>query len=508
MSFGVPQLPDLALLKIFRWISLSERAKLKRVCKRWNFLIESMKQVCLCVYGTRFPEGEYLAYKRPEPDRRNAIRVCSVDAVPNLTGPPFRSVDYLYLLAIENWRFMTDLNHLTKLKELVICHQSFEWLNLKLPCLSVLCLKKASFTHLDLDAEQLTTFVFWGKFGDFAFCSVNFRHPETLKVLEYESYVFENALQEFCNLEHLTGVQQCHSPIDLRALPKLKTLDLVARTESTNGRGLNVEMSSMVQGMSQRPDVHISSLGLEDYLFVFAWYRCTFLDVDHNYLIRYDTRVNPISFPIMISSFGQIAKKFHERSYYDYYDSDDDSDDSEEISQIEIPKSFFIKVPHISSIYMSTSSDPRNLVDFLRKSRCPVLRVLNKGHQEFFNQISYLTSITTLIIRTSANVRSVPALNFDFLVNMISLVNLELRICPQKWPLDSILRAVKKCKFFAHLILHQDINHVEVFFQPYTREAYNCMVFKRKLPEQSVEELFQYLSENEETKPFCDYSQF
>lgn len=72
----------------------------------------------------------------------------------------------------------------------------------------------------------------------------------------------------------------------------------------------------------------------------------------------------------------------------------------------------------------------------------------------------------------------------------------EGKIFPAKWPLDSILQSVKKCKFFAQLILHDNfIKNVEVLFRAYTREAYNCGVIEQELSERSAEELVQYLRE-------------
>ena len=485
MSCEISQLPDLALIEILSLISLSERVKLKSVCKRWNHLVEIMKQGTLCVHGTQSPEAEFLAYKKPEPSRCHTIRVGSADAVPNLKSQLFQKVDYLYLLAIENPKFLSDLNYLIRLKELVICRQSFESLSLRLPNLSVLCLKYSYFKHLELDTETLTTFVFWGYFGAFLSCSVHFQHPETLKMLEYENYVFKNELQEFTNLEHLIGVQRFDSSIDLRLLPKLKTLDLVPSVEGST----NFQISSVVHGISQRPDVNIFSLGLKNHLFLVHRYRPKFVEMDHNVLIHYDTRQNAIPFPIWLFPFEKIAEVFRKHP-------------GEEISRIQIPKSFFRKVPYIASIFMQVTptSDSHNLVDFLRKSRCPVL-LINEGHQEFLDQVSRLTSTSSLQIWCRP--RNVPDLNFDFLTNMSSLVSLELRNF--KWPLDSILQAVKKCKFFAHLILyHHNIGRVEVSFRAYTREAYRCIVLGQKLSERTAEELVRYLRENEETKGACD----
>ena len=491
MSCDISQLPSLVLIEILRRLSLRERLKLKLVCKRWNFLGDFVKRPSLCVYGTQSPEAEYLAYKRPEPNYDDTIRVGSADAVPNLNSQLFKSVDYLYLLAIKNSNFLPDLNCLIYLKELVICRQSLDSLSLKLPNLSLLCLKYSYFKHLELDTEKLTTFVYWGNFGSFNYCSVHFQHPETLKVLEYQSYVFRNTLQEFTNLEHLTGVLEPDSSIDLKQLPKLKTLDL-SKIVGLN-QSSNLQISSVVQGISQRPEVNIFSLGLKNHLFGVAIYRRKFVDseLDLNVLTHYDARQNPVPFPVWNFNFKKIAETFQKRH-------------DEEISQIQIPNSFFRKIPYIVSIWMNTASDPHNLVDFLRKSRCPELNIINEGHQEFFDQVSHLTSISFLRIRKNGDHPNVPDLNFNFLTNMESLVSLELHIFPQKWPLDTILQAVKKCKFFAKLILHDHgVRTVEVHFRDYTKEAYECEIFRRKLSENTIEELVQYLRENEETKPFC-----
>ena len=490
MSCEIPQLPDLALIEILSRTNVSDRVKLKLVCKRWNYLVECVRHGTLCVFGTQSPEAEFLAYKKPEPSRCHTIRVGSADAVPNLKSQLFQKVDHLYLLAIENSKFLPDLNYLIRLKELVICRQSFESLSLKLPNLSVLCLKRTEFRHLELNTEKLTTFVFWGGFSAFRHCSVHFQHPETLKVLEYESYVFRNALQEFTNLEHLTGVQQFGSPIDLRLLPKLKTLDVIVRDTGQTSR--NLQISSIVHGISQRSEVDIFSLGLKDYLLKVALYRSTFVGLEHHsFLIHYNTRQNPIPFSVTDLSFKEIAKTFRKRR-------------DEEISQIKIPKSFFRKVPYIASINASTMNDARNLIELLRESRCPLLRIWNEGHQAFFDQASRLTSISSLRIFRGSR-QDIPDLNFNFLTNMSSLISLELEIFPTKWPLDSILQAVKKCKFFAHLILHDHyIRTVEARFRPYTRQAYRCSVFNQELSERTAEELVRYLRENEETKGYCD----
>ena len=223
------QLPDLPLIEILSFLSASDRIKVRLVCKRWNFLAQCVKQESLCLCGTRFPPGKHLFHKRPL-NWDDAVRLCTAEAIPNVDSMLFKDVDYLYLYAIQNSNFLPDLNRLLRLKELVIGRLNYaQHLILTLPNLCVLCLKFSEFKQLELDTEQLTTFVFWGDCDSFLTTSVHFRHPETVKVLEYQSKVIKNALREFANLEHLNGVQEESSTIDLKQLPKLKTLGLVPR---------------------------------------------------------------------------------------------------------------------------------------------------------------------------------------------------------------------------------------------------------------------------------------
>ena len=508
MSIEISQLPDLPLVDILSFISANERIGLRPVCKRWNFLVQCVKQVSLCVYGTRFPAGEYLAYKR-QLNCDDAVRVGSAEAVPNVKSVLFNGVDYLYLYSIENSNFLSDLNRLLRLKELVIGRLNYtQPLTLTLPSLCVLCLKFSEFKQLELDTEQLTTFVFWGDFDSFKTISVHFRHPETVKVLEYQSYVIKNALEEFANLEHLTGVQEESSTIDLRHLPKLKTLDLVPRVR----RVRNLDLDAIVLGIPQRPDLKIYCLGFKNRLFkAFTGYK-TFETrmVGYPGISDYESLEKPIPFSFEISdSIEGIVRHFEMVSMAPLANPDNPR------SYQEIPESFFRKVPYISSISMNVRGDSINCFDFLRKSRCPALCVtilhLN-GAQEFFDQISRLTSITSLTIRDLPWCSfSFESNFFNFLSNMISLRTLTFKITCSKWPIASILEAVEKCRFFAELTISYNCHYyssnyfVHIFFRPYTKELYYCKIGGQELPQNSVKELVRYLKENQTEKNFSKF---
>lgn len=331
MSSELSCLPDLVLNQALSLICLRERIKLRSVCKRWYFLIERLKQKSLGFYGTSFPRIDLCSRK---PNGNDLLRIGCANPILNLETVFFQNVDYLYLFAIlEPNNLLAKLNQLANLKELTICGFAFKSVKLKLPNLQTFVLKNSRFELLELDAQKLTTFIYWGAFRSHQSSAVHFVFPETIRVLEYKSYIFKHNLSEFCNLEQLTCVHDSRLPFDIENLSKLKILDLVSIGEPI---------------VINRTDLKVTSAGIENFSYTLNRFNGMLMGED--LVSEYNAQLNPVPFEVFFF-FIEFEMSFENG----------------------LPESFFRKFPYIDYLSVTRLSklNPSDLLEFLKKVAVP-----------------------------------------------------------------------------------------------------------------------------------------
>ena len=142
----------------------------------------------------------------------------------------FRNVKYLYLKDIGRAQVNSGLIQLSFLKGLKVlvldnCSENiFEVfiLQLHLPLLEVLDIKCLKYIRIELYTPRLREFLmFGGNLGKYK-RRVQFRHPESLRLIRTEDFYYDF---EFANLEVLTCLR-IKPNLDLSKLPKLKRIEL------------------------------------------------------------------------------------------------------------------------------------------------------------------------------------------------------------------------------------------------------------------------------------------
>ena len=321
------------------------------------------------------------------------------------------------------------------MQELTIYQLAFKRLTLKVLNLQSFSLKYSKFEHLEPDAPKLSTFIYWGQFRydhRVVHRVVHFVHPETIRVLEYQSYIFTASLDEFHNLERLIAMHDSRLAFNIKNLTKLKTIDLISVDEPIT---------------IDRPDLKITSAGFEKKSVKFKHYNSSFYGEQLLEEYGYDALLNPVPFEVHVFYQGLVLIGFENG----------------------LPESFFRKLPYIRRLAVTKPMNPVDVLEFLRKSQCPGLIITCHPclGQNFYDLLPSSSCLSFL------NLRDHSCKDFDFLSKLTKLEHLIL-LPTAKLPVDPIYRVIKKSKFFSRVDLgiNPSFVMVNVGFDVYTKVAY------------------------------------
>ena len=231
-----------------------------------------------------------------------------------------------------------------------------------------------------------------------------------------------------------------------------------------------------------RTDLKITSAGFENTSVKLGRYHCTANGSDLLEAHSYDALVTSVPFEVRVS-YTKLELIGFENG---------------------LPESFFKKLPYIRRLWVSRPRNPLDVLEFLKKSRCPDLVIIGNPRlgQNFYDSLPCSSSLVYLSMEDRS------CKDFDFLSNLTKLEHLKF-FSTSKWPVDSINRVIKKCKFFYYVELGVSsvIGKILIrfHFDVYTRVAHVQIGQNlEKLPKGSPEQFIQFLKECEVTKGYCN----
>lgn len=423
-------LPDVVLWKVFDFLPISERLRVRSTCKTWKFVIETYNSPqSLCIYSIKYPGNERwcfsnkkvtedeMVYLKYRPDL--SCRFC-------LRQEFFRNLQSVYLYAIKKkvGPFLQEMHYLTRLKMLkvdreitkptVLSSFSLEKLSLKARC------------EIELNTPNLNSLALWMN-SEQSGKTVNFRFPSKLKHLE--CIKFTSNLSQLKNLETLVCQEvtpdfrlndvECLTRLEI--WPTEQQLPMVMRIQEERTRLKRNELELIVSGFSEElvscernnypGNLWLTPAYLEQikrnrpkFVGVAPWYAC--LDIET--LLRHPDRVP-----------NELFKHFPNLDYTHWIPADrlpsrlEDLGISEsrliETIQISNPQRLDIKVPELT--------------------------------QGFYNQLGRLESVKVLNLRIDLKI-----FDFDCLLNLKNLVIVGIQY--ETFPIEFVCKLVKNLRFF------------------------------------------------------------
>ena len=465
------ELPDLVLLQVFRLFGITQRFRLRLVCKRWRFLVDQVKQSNLCLYEQDFPRKNELSPNRElevQPDEM--VWINTENKAILILETTFRKLERLFLFRIENLdNLIFQIDRLDRLKELCIDFPG-SLLNLKLELknLEVLSIRETDVYYLELNTPNLSTLVLWSGFGR---RQVNVLFPEKVTFLECDDFPID--LKQFVNLETLFARKLAVNLVDH---PKLKVLDLRDEEEEL--------WKNLRQQASARKDLTIYSFGFKNIF-------CPNLTSEpvqmfgnfENFVFEHHELLElPIPFKIDLN-YHKFLSAFGSK----------------------IPKSLFQKLINIRAIQVESyqSVNHLDLISLLKESKCFFLSVpsdLNVLPQTFYDSLpgcflEHLAISDRMILPWDEP----NDLKFDFLPKLTRLQVLSLDLRREELPLDSIGETIQSCRYLNRFNLTNDLFDkqklkVEIGFTPKRTKTFK--VNDETLQNTTKEEAIRYLREN------------
>ena len=488
----IPDLPDLALLKVFSYFSNEEKIKLLMlVCKRWYSLLQADFQQ-LCIYDRRVPHRLFWdVFAKLEVDHKYIMRT---KRLTEKFAIRFRNLKRLFLFKVTSWRlFLSSLSYcgLDQLVELRIVNFYRNEIDLdpnldyrldykiSLPSLKKLC-SDDGFHLGELRVPNLESIA--GPFrGLIAF-------PEKIKFVWCQSF---KTIQIFSNLEHLI-CRRINGVLPLEAMPKLKRVELFPYAES--------DFETIEDLRTQK-----NRLNRQDLLIWFSGFKenCTpdlfriFWDTVYSGC-SFDDPLNPLNpfdhfdynEPLCVFPYQTKFRSPHLMRKFPNLQG--------------IPENFFKVFIDIRELQIAGGQvDGESLIRFLQKANnIQTLHVSdNRFNENFFHELSRIQSIQILRLR---NVFPPSAFDSDFDIGpMLNLQNVQLM---------EILAGPGRLKISAQLFFEflRDTRgkfeissrNKAVSFRNYPKTFYFSHNYSRELAFDSLDELIshaEYIARSKET---------
>ena len=471
----IPELPDLVLLKVFSFFGISQRLRLRLVCKRWCFLVDQARQSTLCLYEICYPMENDLSPNRElevwpdemvwiETEREeNTNEENELDI--NLEATFLRKLERLFLYRLlKPDNLISQANRLDRLKELSICVRVyFERLKLEPKNLEVLSIRETGVDYLELNTPRLSTLVLWKGYGR---RQVKVLFPDKVTFLECEEFTID--LKEFTNLETLLIRKQA---VNLDDHPKLKVFDL---------RDHEKELwENLREQASARKDLTIYSFGFRNL-----------------FCPRSDDRPVKIHESFLSEHYALLERRIP-------FEMDLDYNWSLLAFGGSITKSL-LQLINITNINVwSPEEQPVNhlhLISLLKESKCDSLSIHTELPPEFFKLLP-----DCMLSSLHINVRYQPdSLELDFIPKLTNLryLILTLNRNAQELPFDSFCDIIQNCRLLSRFFLKnrladKTIFDMELAFKDFKHKTIQKFkVNGKKIQMTTKEEIIRYLKEN------------
>lgn len=384
-------LPVVVLSEILNFLSIRERLKLKTICKKWKFVVETFcSQQNVCIYSHAYPFNRCWCWSDQRVVEEDLLYLkFNFQNSPklNLKMPFFRNLQKVYLYHIDEKvdLFLEEVNLLTNLKVLMVEESIIKTRKLSSSSLEKFSMKYSNSDYIELDTPNLCSLTWWNyelqriqPIGDFKF---------PLKIQHLECVAFNLNLSRLRNLESLI-CQRIDFDFKLEDFKHLTRLELfpVNEEELRVARNIRNEKSRM-----ERNSLKMTVSGFKGESFI----------CKRNSHLPYYFQLHPEYLEQVVQNSSNLVGSLP----WDFL--------------IEIPTllqfsnsflpDFFDKFRNIKIIKFRigqndrniTESDQHNLMEFIRQSQTKELYIHGLDlslEKEFYEQLSSVQSLTHLRI--------------------------------------------------------------------------------------------------------------
>ena len=441
-------LPVVVLKKVFAFLDIRERLRVRSTCKTWRFMVDTLSyQQSLCIYSISYPynkrwcfsdqrvvEDEMIYLKL---DREAGHRF-------DLRMEFFRNLQkvYLYKTGDKTEHFLEEVNQLTRLQVLMIKESWIKLRTLSSSSLERLSLKLFCCDHIKLDTPNLSSFVLWvDRRGEIYFPPgnhpgiVEFHFP--LKVKHLECTEFNLNLGQLKNLETLVcrTITFDFKLDEFKSLVRTELWSLDAFQLMRNEKNrLNRASLQIVASGFDGETVAGELIGIQEEFFCRPErFGGSHLELSGSYLKNAERNQwnlvgsIPWNFQVEYATLLPFVSR--------------------------IPKDFFSKLRisqfNLTEFPLNVSEiDQATLVELMERSQPSFLKLNFKLSQDTFERIGRIQSIKSLFVRLN-----------EKLDCLLSLRNLEvIRIFDSaKISIDFICRLFKQLKFFSILLFFPNL---------------------------------------------------
>ena len=424
-------LPVVVLGEIFDFLSIPERLRVRTTCKKWKFVIETFNSPqSLCLYSTGYPSRQRWCFSNQKVTEDEMLYLKRDYGAGHRFDPRvefLRNLQkiYLYYIGERVGCFLQELNHLTRLKVLMIEEVKGEIkitnqpITLSLPCLEKLSLK-CSKCDLELETPKLNSFVVWAIFNQDNLL-VKFCFP--LKVKHLECFNFTSNLSQLKNLETLVcqeitfdfRLADFESLTRLEIWPSERQLETVRRTQKERNRLNRSGLELIVSGFKEELigcDINKCNNSLhlnESYLEQIERNRTKFVGSA------------PWKASLEIGALVQFADRIPNELF-------------ERFLNIRCIRILLVSPLEELGIYQS------RLIEIIKRLNPEIIRTRMNLTNEFYDQLSRIESIKKLIITIRGN-------NYGCLLNLKNLNFIS--IASETIPVDFICKMVEQLRFLS-----------------------------------------------------------
>lgn len=429
--------PEVVLRETFSFLSVRDKLKLKCICKKWKFVLNTMEPQCsVCIYSTAYPYDErwcwsdervaeedllYLKFDR-ENNRRFDLKKTFFANLRNVC---------LYRVGDKVDLFLAEMHLLSKLKVLMVDEVGF----IKLRKLSSASLEKLSLDcedfsdYFELDTPELSSVYLP------VYQKVHFQFP--LKVKHLRSYSFDSKLNRLKNLVTL-NFSKVSSDFKLANFRSLSRLEVF----TSDQRNLQVIRNIWEEKRRLGRDY------LEMFVSGFRVGRSGILDLPILFgpspeYLEYAARNHSSLMAQIPWTFYLFAHALIQCAHL-------------------IPPDFFDKFPRTYLFLMAnltiTESEQSILAELIKRSKIRELKICNlnlPSKQAFYEKISSVRSINYLSIGPHLeNVK------FDHFLNLKHLQGLEIRF--EKIGIRFVCKLFQKLKLLTRFNFYSTANKFQI----------------------------------------------
>ena len=457
-------LPILVLSRIFSYLSLKERLKLRLVSKLWKALLEEIHQENLCIcdrqshWKVRYDEEDFFEISESE-------KSLNFDYFLN---PDFNQrIKRLIILADHRHGFLLDFNLFSQLEVLKIydCF-SLKFPVLNLPNLRTLCLIYTTLKcDLRVNSPNLSSLTFYNNDLErptYRF-SLLLERPEQVKFLQCR--YFNEMFEDLANLEHLIAMQ-IRNPLD--RFTKLKRIEIFSLTRPSAHPAIK----------DLEKNRNLFSPNLKVFMNGFEWPPPTkILKMKNSFGLNFYFSKKDLK--EILNNLFAITRPFQWRVKIDYIDCS-------------FPDNFFDLFKQIEKVSVSCPVESERLIRFLQKAATVAMLDLENSFldQSFYNQLPLIQTIRILNITDCKQ-----SLNFDFLYELVNLASLYLdaQIIPIKILYKKLIE--HKCFFSAFCTVPEQLApdlryNFPIFVTVSIRKLFRIKTIQNKAIQMSIGNLF------------------